>query len=360
MDPAALRARFPALASLTYMNAGTNGPLPAVALDAARAELGREVLEGRSSAHYERRVALAGALRAAYAERLGTTTDDVALTTSTSEGMGTVIGGLELARGDEILTSTEEHPGLIGPLLAAREMRGVSLRAVAPADLPDAISPATRAIACSHVSWISGATAPAELAGLDLPVLLDGAQGVGAVPVDVAELGCAAYAGSGQKWLCGPEGTGMLYVAPAWRERIASPHPSYMNIADPDAGLDAALRTDALRYETPALSRTLASIALASLRTLAEFGWPAVHERAAGLAAPLADRVRERGHDVVDRSATTLVSWHDADAARTKERLAAAGIVIRDLAGRDLLRASVGAWNDEDDLERLLAALPSA
>ena len=48
-----------------------------------------------------------------------------------------------------------------------------------------------------------------------MPVLLDGAQGVGAVPIDVATLGCAFYAGSGQKWLCGPVGSGMLWIAPA-------------------------------------------------------------------------------------------------------------------------------------------------
>ena len=73
----------------------------------------------------------------------------------------------------------------------------------------------TRLVACSHVSWMSGRLAPAELARLDVPVVLDGAQGVGAVPVDVRELGCDAYAGAGQKWLCGPDGLGMLYVAPA-------------------------------------------------------------------------------------------------------------------------------------------------
>ena len=113
------------------------------------------------------------------------TAADLALTTSTSEGIAQVIGGLELGRGDEIVTSDEEHPGLLGALAAARELKGVSIRPVALAQVADAVGPRTRLVACSHVGWMSGSLAPAELAEVDVPVLLDGAQGVGAIPVDV-------------------------------------------------------------------------------------------------------------------------------------------------------------------------------
>jgi L-cysteine/cystine lyase len=65
----------------------------------------------------------------------------------------------------------------------------------------------------------------------------------------------------------------------------------------------------------------------------------------------------ETGRSVRPRGDTTLVSWACDDAARVTERAREAGVVIRELPGRGLLRASVGAWNDESDLERLLAAL---
>ena len=87
-------------------------------------------------------------------------------------------------------------------------MRDVPLARVA-----DAVGPRTRAVVCSQVSWVSGAVAPPELADVEVPVVLDGAQGVGAIPVDVQALGCDVYAGSGQKWLCGPDASGMLYVS---------------------------------------------------------------------------------------------------------------------------------------------------
>ncbi len=71
----------------------------------------------------------------------------------------------------------------------------------------------------------------------------------------------------------------------------------------------------------------------------------------------LADALRERGRAVMPRGATTLVAWEDAFADQTRDRLREAGVIVRDLPGRSLLRASVGAWNDDDDLERLLSAL---
>ena len=86
-------------------------------------------------------------------------------------------------------------------------------------------------------------------------------------------------------------------------------------------------------------------------------GFDAVHARAAALAARLADALAERGRTVAPRGDTTLVSWEDPDPAATRERLAAAGVVVRDLPGTRYLRASVGAWNDESDLERLLSAV---
>jgi L-cysteine/cystine lyase len=357
VEPSELRAAFPVLDRLAYLNAGTCGPVPRVAVEAAGAELDSALHEGRAGRHFERLQSLHRRQRAAYAERVGAAVDDVALTTSTSDGMVRVLAGLDLARGDEILTSDEEHPGLYGPLAAARERLGVRVRAVPLADLPEAIGPETALVACSHVGWVSGATAPAQLADVGVPVLLDGAQGAGAVEVDVAALGCAFYAAAGQKWLCGPIGTGLLYVAPQWRERLRSVGPTYLNLADPAAALDAVPHTDARAHDASAISAEAGAFAVAAHDALAAFGWENVLRRARELAARLADALRERGHAVAPRGETTLVAWHDDDADATRDRLAAAGVVVRNLPGRSLMRASVGAWNDERDLERLLDAL---
>ncbi|HEV3048339.1 MAG TPA: aminotransferase class V-fold PLP-dependent enzyme [Solirubrobacteraceae bacterium] len=352
-----LREEFPVLGAAAYLNAGTDGPLPARAAQAARAELERELAEGRTQAHFERRHELCDALRAAYAAALGAQAPDVALTTCTSEGMAQVIAGLDLGPGDEIVTSDEEHPGLLGSLAAARELHGAEVREVPLAEVADAAGPRTRLVACSHVGWVSGSLAPAALAELDVPVLLDGAQGVGAIPVDVHALGCDAYAGAGQKWLCGPDGTGMLYVSPALRERLAVTRRGFANLEAPNDGLDARVHPDARRFDTFSMNAETTACALASAELLAAAGWPAVHEHASALAARLAEALAERGREPAPRGPTTLVSFPSPDPEDERARLAEQGVIVRNIPGRPWLRASVGAWNDERDLERLVRAV---
>ncbi len=353
----ALREEFPVLGSVAYLNAGTDGPLPTRARDAAVAELDRELQDGRAHSHFQRRAELSAALRDGYAVLLGCRSDDLALTTCTTEGLAIVLDGLGLGPGDEILTSDEEHPGLLGALQVARDVHGVHIR-VAPFDeLANAVTAATTVVACSHVNWTRGAIAPAELAQLDIPVVLDGAQGAGAVPVDLDALGCDAYAAAGQKWLCGPDGTGLLYVSATLRERLAVTRRGYANLADGGAGLEATLHSDARRFDTASLSAETVATAGAAVGLLAELGWTHVYERAARLAATLAERLAVAGRTVPARDATTLVSFSSADPDGERERLAQAGIVLRSLPGGQWLRASVGAWNDESDLERLLGAL---
>lgn len=357
MDAAALRAEFPVLKRLAYLNAGTCGPIPRAALCASQVEWDTATGEGRGPGYYGSLDESRARQRAAYAALLRADPADVALTTSTSEGIVRVLNGLDLGRGDEVLTADDEHPGLLGPLLALHERRGTAVRTAPLAQIAEAVSAKTALVACSHVSWITGALAPPALAGLDVPVLLDGAQGVGAVPVDVRSLGCSFYAGSGQKWLCGPVGTGMLWIAPEWAERVSPDGLTYTNLQMPSDGLDAAPWPDARRHDSPAIALESVAAALAAHGVLDASGWRAVHERAIGLAARLAAGLEERGHAVAPRGATTLVSWESADPVAERARLAAAGVLVRDLPGTPYLRASAGAWNDDGDLERLLGAL---
>lgn len=358
VDAGSFRAQFPVLERVAYLNAGTEGPMPRRAADAVHGRVDYELSNGRcGKPYFTGLMDLAAGLRGRYAEVLGCAPADVALTGSTTDGVNTVLSGLRLRPGDEILTSDEEHPGLLAPLGRARLRHGVTIRVVPFAEIAGEVSSSTRLIACSHVSWVGGKVVDAQaLAATGVPVLLDAAQAVGAVPVDVNALGCSFYAGSGQKWLCGPEGSGCLYVAPDRVDELLIPWPGYGSLKDAASALELTPAEGAKRFDHGFPPGVRSRWALSSLEVLAEAGWSWVHQRAAMLAAGLADRLAERGLEVAPRGVTTLVSWKAADAEAEVERLAAAGIVVRSIPSHNLLRASVGAWSSEEELAGLVAA----
>jgi selenocysteine lyase/cysteine desulfurase len=218
-------------------------------------------------------------------------------------------------------------------------------------ELADAVGPRTRVVACSHVSWKTGALVDAAaLAATQAVVLLDGAQGLGAVPVDVGALGCDFYAASGQKWLCGPNGLGYLYARADLVAELPSPWPGYGSLADSTQALEFALHPDARRLSVGFPPPHHVDWALAALDVLEEAGLAEIHRRAAdladGLAARLGSRVRPRGR-------TPLVSWEVDDPEAEVARLAAEGFALRQLPGTGTVRASVGAWSSEAALGRL-------
>jgi L-cysteine/cystine lyase len=350
------------LARVAYLNAGTFGPLPRRSAEAMAAEQERNVEDGRAGwPYFEGMLALREAVREALARLIRAREPlSVALTTSTTEGCNAVFGGLRLGPGDEVVTTDVEHPGLLGGLRAW----GVTVRLARVRDRPagealaaidDEISPRTRLVALSHVAWTTGAVLPIrQLSGRGIPVLVDGAQGVGAIPVDVAALGCDFYTVSGQKWLLGPDATGGLYVRPDRVGELAMTSPSYISWEDP-----VALEPwpDARRFESAwippgSLAGLLASLAIADDVGDERFA----HARAiADLCRKLVGR---RAEVVTEPGQATLVSWKPAgDAAEVARRLVAEGIVVRDLPAEGWVRASCGFWTSEEEVERLASAL---
>jgi len=358
IDPMAFRAQFPVLDRLAYLNAGTEGPLPAAAVHAVRERIDLEAGQGRCGRPYfDSLVELAGKLRAGYGSILGCDPSEIALTGSTTDGVNTVISGLDLKPGDEILTSDEEHPGLLAPLGRARLRNRVSIRVVPFVELPGEVKSSTRLVACSHVSWVGGKVMDvAALVATGRPVLLDAAQAIGAISVDVHSLGVDFYAASGQKWLCGPEGSGCLYVRPERLSDLVVPWPGYGSLADPHNPLEfePAEGVSRLDHGFPGGMRSV--WALASLGVFSEAGWDWVHERAATLAEMLARRLGERGIEVAPRDRSTLVSWKSPDAEADVARLASEGFVVRSIPDAGLVRASPGAWSSEEELEALVRA----
>ncbi|HEV3228244.1 MAG TPA: aminotransferase V, partial [Solirubrobacteraceae bacterium] len=105
------------------------------------------------------------------------------------------------------------------------------------------------------------------------------------------------------------------------------------------------------------LSAETVACASAAAAVLAGAGWAEVHARGAALAGRLAELLAEAGREVAPRDQTTLVSFSSPDSEAERLRLLEAGVIVRDIPGRSWLRASVGAWNDDGDLQRLVDGL---
>jgi L-cysteine/cystine lyase len=354
------RDRFPVLREHAYLNAGTFGPLSRETLDAMAALRAWEGEHGRAGGTYfEEMIDRRGRVRDLFAQQIGTTGDHVALTDSTTQGVHIVIAGLGLGPDDEVVTTDAEHFGLTGPLAAA----GVRFRIAAVKGKPAAeyfdairslVTPRTRLLALSAVSWIDGTVFPwRELAdATGLPLLVDGAQAAGAIEVDAT--GADFFTVSAQKWLCGPDATGALYVRDheALLPRlIGYPAAESYDIAEgtwvPKPG--------AARFDptfTPATSLAGLEAALTDLPD-------GRYERARELTERCRELLLAAGVDVAtEPGQATLVSFRvPGDPTETVRRLYERGVLLRELPGTGLLRASVGWWNDESDLERLVDAL---
>jgi L-cysteine/cystine lyase len=348
VTPEDARALFPVLERLAYLNAGTFGPIAQPTADAVRAQLDSELAQGRFGKEYfERLLGLRTEARAALGSLVGAAPELVSLTGSTTDGCNIVIAGLDLGPEDEIVTTREEHFGLLGPVHASGAR--VVVVDAEPEAILAAVTPRTRLLALSQVLWTTGRVLPVrelrEQTGV--PVLADGAQSVGAIPVDADGLDFLTI--SGQKWLCGPDATGGLVVADPERLRVA--RPSYFSQTAYEATGSFEPAVGAARFDPG----WIATASLAGLLAALELPPDWRFERAAEQTAHCR-RLLEPLVDVVPGDAT-LVAFHAEDPPALVEKLFAAGVVVRDLPGTGLVRVSCGWWTSDEDLDRLVAAL---
>jgi selenocysteine lyase/cysteine desulfurase len=348
MTPAEARALFPVLERVAYLNAGTFGPLARPTFDAVQQQLQADLDRGRvGKPYFDRLLQLRTDVRAALAALVGVEPEHVSLTGSTTDGCNIVLAGLDLGPDDEIVITGEEHFGLTGPVHAS------GARVVVVDADPDAILAAvtarTRLLALSHVLWTSGRLLPVhelrERSGI--PILVDGAQSVGAIPVDANGLEFLTI--SGQKWLCGPDATGALVVSDPERLRIARPSYFSQSAYEPSGSFEPA--AGAARFDPG----WIPTASLAGFLTALELPPEWSLERAKELTRRCRELLEPRV-ELVPGDAT-LVAFRHEDPPALVASLAEADIAVREIPGTGLVRISCGWWTSEDDLSRLAAAL---
>ncbi len=374
---ARLRLELPAVARTGYFNAGTNGPLPRVVHEAIVNASNRDLTLGRIGPNlYPGMMADSQSVRDLFAEIFHTAPIEVALTRSTAEGMNIVLAGMTWRPGDEILTVQLEHVCLFSALALTAHRHGVTIKVVdignggsdVAAQIEAAVTARTRAIAISHVQWSSGAVMPLKEIGAmarkrGILTMIDAAQAAGQIAVDFHDLGVDAYAVAGQKWLCGPNGSGALFVSP---DGMAQIQPTYLRYGGFDPYGFVLPPAGAMRYEmgesfNPAVQGQAAG--LRWLRDEVGFDWLTTRNAALGL------RCHEGLSDVAGLTVTTpkhcmagLVCF-TVDGKNVKEVSDAVyerGHTIRYVdqrPGPAVVRVSTGWWCTEEEVDSLVTTI---
>jgi L-cysteine/cystine lyase len=368
------RKMFPALVdnSYAYLNSGGSGPPSYETIRAMREVddlcLGPAYLEGAD--FYTHQNEAYTRAREAAARLVNADPMDIALTLNTTHGMNLGIVALDWREGDEVITSRFEHPGTLVPLHALQRRYSVRLRLIDPPvtleKAEEAITARTRLVALSHVDWTTGEILPLEdISALarnrGALTLVDGAQSVGNIPVDIPSTGADMYAFTGHKWLLGPEGMGGFYVRPGLK--VWSTNLGYDSLSEPakfraEGGYWEHVYSGARRFEASTMSPTLAAGFAMAANTAYERGALGFAEirRRAELLASLLEKLPRVTLRSPRPAASGLVSFEieGVEAEEASEKLLAQKFVVRFIPEPyPYVRASTHLFNTEEELEAL-------
>lgn len=341
------RDQFPVAQNLVYLNHAAVAPLVRPAAEAMKWLADDALFHG--SNHYDQWLAAYDGLRRSTARLIDGDADEIAIVKNTSEGIATVVQGIDWRSGDRIVAFEEEFPANYLPWKKLEE-RGVRITWLSihdPLDKVDAAARGARLLAISFVNYLSGHRVDLEAVGEICRThgcffFVDAIQGLGAFPLSVRRAHVHALAADGHKWLLGPEGCGVLYVRRDVQDQVQPVELGWTNFAHyaDYSARDLTLRPDAGRYECG----TLNTIGIFGLRAAIDFLLEVGVERIAPVVQDLADRIADgvlsKGYEVLAaRSAHTgagIVSFRK-DGVDARQ-------IVRILRDRNIIAAPRQGW----------------
>jgi isopenicillin-N epimerase len=368
-----LKRQFPLEEGLLYFNAANVCPASRAVLD-RYAQFERDFQSNPSFQNRDKYGPMRTSARGKVARLLNVTPAEIAFTRNTSESNCTIVNGLDLKSGDEVLVADHNHPSNKEAWQVRAKREGFVVKVVptpAPAPSRDAlvssfqgaITPKTRVISITHVTNVTGLRFPAkEIAELGrrrgLWVHLDGAQTFGSLNVDLKEIGCDSYSASTHKWLMGPLEAGILYVRP---ERTAEVWPSIITAGWSDK-LAGALKFEVYgQQDDPRIAGLDAALDFTNLVGIANIEarvrWLAGYfkEQIHGLPVKLRTNMEpELSHGVTKFSTGEANVKKHYDTLWERHRVAIAKTDTGDAHG---LRFSAHIYNTKDDVDRAIQAV---
>ena len=380
-----VRALFPGASQQVYLDISASSLMPSPVMAAAVSHTGRRVL-GRGDK--TRMLATVERARSSFASLIGASPEEVAITKNVSDGLNLFGMSLPWQAGDNVvLCPALEHPNNIYLWYSLARSHGIEVRSVAPeaghitvGAMAAALDERTRLVTLPSITFAPGfvtdvraiAAAARKVGAL---TLVDAAQSIGAYHTDIADLGVDALAVAAQKALLSVYGFGFLYVRRELAETMTPVHVARFGI-ELDGAHETAYSEDELRFRAGALRFDVgnynylgAAATAAALDLLSDWGVERVEEHVRGLAADLASRLLALGLPVVGGRPgpclAHIVSVGESGGGRhytaddpamnsLYEHLTAAGIRLAIRTG--MLRFSIGVYNDESDISRVVEA----
>lgn len=371
-----IREQFSAANKYTYLNSAAVAPLPGRAIDAVMRQM-LDVAEN-GTLHYQQWVETKERCRKLVAEMLGAAPEQIAFVRNTSDGFASIANGLDWSHGGNIVTFAEEFPANYYAWRRIRDDLGIELR-ICPARedggfdherLISLIDSRTKVVALSAVQFGSGFQADLErIAGaahaVDALFCVDIIQAFGAMPLDLPALGVDAACGASHKWLCAPEGCGIIYLSERARERVRPTMVGWISVEDAwdFDDREQPLRPNALAWESGTGPSSLFYGLEQSLLLLKEAGAAEIRKHLFSLIDKLIDGLSRKPYEVVsslnenERSQIVCLQHvHQIPAEKIYRYLEGRGVIVSARSGR--LRISPHLFNNETDIGTLLEMLP--
>ncbi|MFH1762649.1 MAG: aminotransferase class V-fold PLP-dependent enzyme [Gemmatimonadota bacterium] len=379
------RGLFPGAIDQVYLDVSLNGLMPIPARDAAMAHLEKRVMGRAVKADLH---AQAERVRGQVARLIGAAPEEVAITKNVSEGLNLFASSLRWEPGDNVVFCPElEHPNNVFLWYNLRETRGVEIREIPPENghipvgrLVETMDSRTRLTTVSHVTFSPGfitdlSTLAREARARGVLTLVDSAQSVGSIRTDVEALGVDAICLGTQKALLAFYGLGFLFIRKALAETLTPVHVArYGMDLGPDAHETAIgagelkFKAGALRFELSNYNYMGLAAVEASLELIHAIGMDQIEPHVRGLAARLASGMLDLGLPVAgggpgphlaqivavgESGGGRHYSADDPAMNHLHEHLTQNGIRLS--IRRGVLRMSVGLYNNEEDIDRVLA-----
>ena len=370
-----IRSLFPALSKYTYLNSAAVSPIPTTAIAAVHKQL--DDVSHNGSSNYLEWIATKNRARAMAAKMLGVRAEQIAFMRNTSDGFAAAANGIRWKTTDNIVSYEQEFPANFYPWRMVRDRYGVELRLCPDRcgriDLDEfigLIDRNTRLVAISAVQFGTGFKADLERIGravraVDALFAVDIIQGFGAFGLDLPAQFVDIASGASHKWLCAPEGCGILYISDRARERVEPTFVGWISVETPwdFADREQPFRPNALAWESGTGPSSLFYGLEQSLKLLRDTGLDSIDCYLDGLSEELCERLASKEYEVVssrrpeERSAIVCIRHRGGLSCNAiGERLMAENIVVS--PRNDILRISPHFYNNAEDIERLVAALP--